>query len=85
MPVLKSTQTKQVEVIDGFICNYCKQEFTDIWEMQEMFCYTLVGGFMSVWGDGKQFDIVLCQRCAHKLLSDYADEISESVYLKWHE
>lgn len=76
MPVLESTQTKKIKVIDGFICNKCKKEFRDdIWEIQEMFRHRIVGGFGSVWGDGDEFEIVLCQRCAQELLYDYAELI----------
>lgn len=75
MPVLKSKQTQEIEIIDGFTCNKCGKTHTDVYEMQEMFRHKIAGGFGSVWGDGSVYDIVLCQHCAHELLQSYAEPI----------
>jgi hypothetical protein len=61
--------------LTGFNCNKCGKSFTlpeDQFEVDEMFFYEDTGGYDSIWGDGNEVEIVLCQTCAYGLLKDYA-------------
>jgi hypothetical protein len=52
----------------GYTCDSCRQEFTDIMDTQEFLHYRHRGGYTSVFGDGTEVSLDLCQRCVKKLL-----------------
>jgi len=66
---------KEQEVYDSVICDKCKTEFyyneqKDELETQE-FCYIrFIGGYNSVFGDGNEVKIDLCQHCLKELIGD---------------
>lgn len=61
-------------VYDGFVCDRCGKDVDadDFVEQQEGLLISDVGGWGSVWGDGTEWSISLCQECAYSLLSKYA-------------
>lgn len=59
----------------GFECSRCKNKYYDDihpFEMQEMLHWRNIGGFGSVWGDGNQVEVDLCQRCTLELFEPFA-------------
>ena len=70
-------QFVKTEAISGFICDRCGVEHSteDIIEMQEAFHYRTTGGYGSLWGDGTTVEVVLCQKCATELLSEFMRKI----------
>lgn len=55
-------------------CNRCKKRATpeDVIEWQEFMSWSNTGGYGSVWGDGSQVSVDLCQQCAYDLFSEFA-------------
>lgn len=74
MPYNYKTVTKEVRECVGFTCDKCSKAYdnTSIIEIDELFAYTLRGGYGSVWGDGTQVEIVMCQSCFHEMFKDIA-------------
>lgn len=71
---IEKTVTIEKEKIIGFSCNKCGQSYyndKDFIEMQEFLHWSNTGGFGSVWGDGNNVELHLCQHCAHELLGAY--------------
>jgi hypothetical protein len=66
------------EVVVAITCDSCKREVTlmergrpnleGIYEYQEMLCWTNRGGYDSIFGDGTDITLDLCQHCVKKLL-----------------
>ena len=61
------------EVFDKFICDRCKKELTneDQFELQEICTINFTGGYSSVFGDGYEIEIHLCQDCLFDLTKDF--------------
>lgn len=72
MPINTSTETRQCIKIDGFTCDRCGYDGDDYIDYQEMFTWTHVGGYGSIWGDGSKITVILCQKCAYELFSPFA-------------
>lgn len=55
-------------------CDRCKKHITvdDVVEWQECISWSTTGGFGSVWGDGTQVSVDLCQQCTYDLFSEFA-------------
>jgi len=51
-----------------YICDICKKEITDEWEIQEMIHISHACGYGSVIGDGTIIDIDICEKCFKKFL-----------------
>lgn len=54
-------------------CDRCKKTVTpdNIIEWQEFMSWRNTGGFGSVWGDGTQVSVDLCQQCTYDLFSEF--------------
>ena len=53
-------------------CDVCGVDiFQDELEMQEAFFLYKVGGYNSVFGDGREIDIDICQYCLKDKLGEY--------------
>ena len=62
------------EVISSFTCDKCglvANGDTDHFEYQEFLSVSRFGGYGSVFGDGLQYEVDLCQSCVKDLLGDY--------------
>ena len=53
------------------ICDKCKKEITDDLEIQEVHSINFVGCYSSIFGDGYEVDIDLCQHCLYELIKDF--------------
>lgn len=83
MPLITKMVVSQQEHVVGFVCDRCKAEHDDTFEMQERFDLRVCGGYASVWGDESRWSGVLCQRCAFDLLSPFMklEDVTEHVEL----
>lgn len=74
MPTLYGEISEVRQQVTGWVCNKCARDIDvdEMTESQEVFRYRDIGGYGSVWGDGTDYEIVLCQRCAYGLLAPYA-------------
>ena len=72
-------ETVEHEVLESISCDVCKKEFTDEMEMQEFVRIGFQGGYDSVFGDGVNFGLDICQHCLKEKLGEYIrvlDEVS---------
>lgn len=66
-------ETKKVEVLDTITCDNCKKTFhkeNDVWEYQEMLHWEGRAGYTSIFGDGAELSLDLCQHCVKALLGN---------------
>jgi antitoxin CcdA len=75
-------EKKQVtqDVIVTKICDDCGKKVTyedykngiepDVWEWQEFYHIWFTGGYGSIFGDGEEVKIDLCQHCLKKRIGD---------------
>ena len=81
MPIITESHilTRELtrEQVVGFTCDRCGVEYHDDIAMQECFTWNTTGGYGSVWGDGRSWEVVLCQGCAFTLLRAYARDVTE--------
>ena len=70
---------KKVKMIDGVVCDKCGKRITmdDIVEYNEMFTYSFIGGYGSVFGDGIEMEIDLCQSCFKEVLGKYLKKVED--------
>jgi len=66
----KST-VKEVWEFDKFFCDKCKKEIIGEVELQETQNIDFVGGYASVFGDGKEIECNLCQHCLLELIGGF--------------
>lgn len=59
--------------VQEIICDKCQKKITpdDVIEWQEVLSYRTVGGYGSVWGDGNEVELDLCQSCAKEVVGPY--------------
>lgn len=78
MYITKKIQT-ETEVVIGFECSRCKKVFDadDIVEMQECVHIHICGGYGSLFGDGNEWEITFCQRCADQTIGAYLEPVEE--------
>lgn len=55
----------------GYTCDCCGKELEEVFEFQEMLHWENRGGYGSVFGDGADMTLDLCQDCIKKLLEPY--------------
>lgn len=69
----RTTQVR-VEAADSLDCDRCGKHIhhEDSMEFQERLELQFMGGFGSVWGDGVEVQVALCQQCGYELLKPYA-------------
>ena len=74
MSIVKERVEQVQEVIIGLVCDKCKKYVSaqDVIAYQECFHFNTTGGYGSVWGDGTDVSVTLCQHCVYDLLKDYA-------------
>jgi protein-arginine kinase activator protein McsA len=73
--MMKKFEKKMVNksILTSMICNKCKKESSDEWEMSEKFIsISHTGGFNSVIDDGQKYDIDLCEHCFKEMFEDIA-------------
>ena len=63
------TQTERVE--DKFYCDKCKIAVTDPMELQESYKMYHYTGYGSVFGDGMEVRVDLCQHCLKDLIIEF--------------
>jgi antitoxin CcdA len=57
-------------------CSVCKRDLMeDEMEAQEAFSFSQVGGYSSVFGDGSEIYIDICQHCMKEKLGEYCTVI----------
>ena len=68
------TVAKDEEILTAKQCDKCKIVFppSDYVEWQEFIHISMEGGYGSVWGDGIEVKVDLCQRCGLDLFKDFA-------------
>lgn len=78
MPILEGTKTVTCNI--GYQCNRCSREAThedDPLEWQEFLHWERCGGYASVFGDGVELSLTLCQHCVKELLDAFVWSESE--------
>ena len=64
-------QRTVLEVDYGFTCDACKKEIDMQMDYQEMLSYRNRGGFTSIFGDGMEMSLDLCQECIKEHLGKF--------------
>ena len=66
-------------ILVEFKCDICKKDMMecDTMERQEMVNFHGVGGYGSVFGDGTEFYIDMCQHCFKNILGKYVNIVIE--------
>jgi len=75
--VIKIKTVKQdVDVVVGLKCDKCGKNIdNDDWiGMQESYSIRASGGYGSVFGDGYEIKVDLCQECLFDLIGDYCQD-----------
>lgn len=58
-------------VITGMICDKCNKKTDDVMEYQEWLDVHFIGGYYSIFGDGKEMECQLCQNCMKELFGQF--------------
>ena len=70
----------------GFSCNKCKKYYPrdtgldGLVETQEALYWDQTCGYGSIWGDGNELELTLCQHCAYELLSPYVEVTEKDIF-----
>lgn len=65
------TRIESVEYLDEITCDRCKKIITDELEEQEAMTLRFTGGYSSVFGDGANVEVDICQQCLKELVGDF--------------
>ena len=59
--------------ITAYVCDRCKRRVktSDTFEIQEFLHWHTVGGYASIFGDGAEVSIDLCQHCTKDILGEW--------------
>lgn len=70
---MKITQTilKEFEELKAIQCDFCKNKYYDIFEIQEFIEITHQCGYGSVFGDSQIINLDICQHCFEKIISTF--------------
>ena len=73
---MKINTTKQIsqDILTAIQCDKCKKTidyYKDSYEFQEMISLDWVAGYCSIFGDGNEVSIDLCEHCIKELLGPY--------------
>lgn len=68
---MKTYTPVAVNQVDCLICDRCKTPYTCRVEMGEFLCIDTQAGYASVFGDGNQVQLDLCQYCQMEVLGDW--------------
>jgi hypothetical protein len=52
-------------------CDVCKKIYNDMFEVQEFIHISIKGGYCSVFGDGNDVEIDICQHCFKEKFADH--------------
>ena len=61
-------------IVDRIICDKCGKISSlesQVMDLQEWMHYEFIGGYKSIFGDGGEYEIDLCQQCTKELLGQY--------------
>ena len=65
------------QYVTAYICDSCKKRYEPsgegAFEFQEMLVWETTGGYGSIFGDGQNIRVILCQRCVEKHLGKYIE------------
>lgn len=75
--------TIEQKVIKSIICDRCKTELSDLYELQEVFPIAFTGGYGSVFGDESIVRCDLCQHCLYEMIKDFC--VIEDCMFDWYE
>jgi hypothetical protein len=74
-------QTKTIlqeqDVVELAVCDRCDRVIdpeVEVFEFQEMISIRTVGGYGSVFGDGAEIELDLCQRCLFELITEIKEK-----------
>jgi antitoxin CcdA len=72
----KQVVEEPIDVLTGIICDVCKKSFDikdeeGIMEAQEFHYINFMGGYGSVFGDGVNVKLDICQHCLNEKLGKY--------------
>jgi len=72
---LTKRKLEEVSFLDKIICDFCKKEYSidvsnDIYEIQEFVSVYRTGGYGSIFGDGDELQVDICQHCFKKIIMD---------------
>ena len=56
-------------------CDVCKKKYTDMYEIQEFYTINLVGGYRSVFGEGNEVNVDLCQHCLKVIIDKHVEKL----------
>ena len=61
---------KEFEIV-SMTCDRCHVTESDVMELQEWLKLDFIGGFSSLFGDGEEYQLDLCQKCMQELFGAY--------------
>jgi len=65
------TEIKEHLSLSSVVCDKCGKTMNDAYEIQECLSIHEQCGYGSVFGDGNEIELDLCQDCLKELLGDY--------------
>lgn len=70
--ITRKTVEREEEALEAIVCDSCGKvvEVNDHFEIQEMLRWRMTGGFGSIFGDGAEISVDLCQDCIMTRLGD---------------
>ncbi len=73
--VTSQTVTVEREEISAVTCDKCDKTLLvkndkDVFELLEMYSISFVGGYGSIFGDGRKVECDLCQECLKEMIGD---------------
>ena len=63
--------TGTIDELVSVKCDVCGREDDDVMETQEYLCVHFIGGYNSIFEDGGEYELDLCQQCTKELLGKY--------------
>lgn len=69
---MKKLKWKQIQAISAYVCDRCGREADlDDMEAMEFISIESVGGYQSIFGDGSQVSLDICQYCLKETLGEW--------------
>lgn len=72
-----TTKTVTIHDVVEVSCDRCSRIIDDPMEEQEMLSMRFTGGYSSVFGDGVEVEIDLCQQCLKDLIGGFCRYIGD--------
>lgn len=57
--------------VKSFTCDCCDESYDDVFDIQEMLHFKHDCGYNSVFGDGNEIELVMCETCVKNVLGKY--------------